>query len=104
MSVLQFGINCKDLCKSKRMSDIYSLYLDKIVVSNSIPCSKGKHQRYVVGYEDDDGEIVPLYVKRSRKVFSYEAFPYSENSAWTMGFNLEDHEQWLRGIGKCGKL
>ena len=88
--MLQFGqtaIDCKDFYKRKGISDIYSLDLDKIVVSNNIPCNKGKDQRYVVGYEDD-GEIVPLYIKTPPKVFSYGVSQYSENSAWTMGFNL----------------
>ena len=61
MSALQFGqkaVDTKDFYKSKRITDIYTLDCDKIVVSNSITCNKGKDQRYVVGCKDG-GEMVP---------------------------------------------
>ena len=76
---------------------------DKIVVSNSIPCNKGKDQRYVVGYEDGDGEIIALYIKTPPKVFSYGVTQYSENSAWKMAFNVEDREEWVNDYRKIWK-
>ena len=70
------------------------------MVSKSIPCNNGKDQQYVVGYEDGD-EIVPLYIKTLPKMFSYGVPHYSENSACTMGFNLEDHKEgWVKDCRK----
>ena len=47
---------------------------------------------------------VPLYIKTPPKVFSYGVSQYSENSAWTMGFNLEDHEEgWVKEYRKIWK-
>ena len=89
----------KEFYRIKRISDIYSLGLDKIVVSKSIPCNKAKDQRYEVGYKDDD-QIVTLYIKTPPKMFSYGVSQYSENSAWTMGFNLENCEEWVNDYRK----
>ena len=96
--MLQFGqksVESKDFYRSKKISDILSLDHDTIVLSNSIPCNKGKNQQYVVGYED--GEIITLYIKTPPKVFSYGVSQYSKNSAWTMSFNVKDHEEgWVK--------
>ena len=62
--------------------------------SKSIPCNQGKNQYYTVGYEDGD-EIVSLYIKTHPKMFSNGVQQYSKNSAWKMGFNLKDHEEWV---------
>ena len=80
----------------------YTLDHDKIVVSKSIPCNEGKDQCYTVRYEDGD-EIVPLYIKTPPKVFSYGVSQYSKNSAWKMGFNLKDHEEWVNDYRKIWK-
>ena len=91
--MLQFGqksIESKDFYRTKKISDVVDP--DKIVVSNSIPCNKGKDQQYVVGYEDG-GKIAPLYIKTPPKVLSYGVTHYSKNCAWGMGFNLEDREE-----------
>ena len=103
--MLQFGqksVENKDFYRTKRISDISTLDHDKIVVSKSIPCNNGKDQRYEVGYEDGD-KIVPLYIKTPPKVFSYGVSQYSKKSAWTMGFNLEDHEEWVKDYRKIWK-
>ena len=103
--MLQFGqksVDSKDFYRSKRIIDVSNIDLDKIVVSNSISCNKGKDQRFVVGYEDDE-KIIALYIKTPPKVFSYGVSQYSENSAWNMGFNVEDHEDWQDDYNKIWK-
>ena len=72
------------------------------MVSNDIPFNKSRDQRYIVGCKGDV-EIVPFYIKTPPKVFSYRVFPHYENSAWTIGFNLEDHEQWAKNYKKVWK-
>ena len=101
--MLQFGqksAESKDFYKNKRITN--TVDHDKIVVSKSIPCNEGKDQCYTVGYEDGD-EIVPLYIKTPPKVFSYGITQYSKNSAWKMGFNLKDHEEWVNDYRKIWK-
>ena len=63
---------------------------------------KGKISAYTVEYENGD-EIVPLYIKTPPKVFSYGVSQYSKNSAWKMGFNLKDHEEWVNDYRKIWK-
>ena len=48
-------------------------------------------------------KIVPLYIKTPPKVFSYGVSQYSKNSAWKMGFNLKDHEEWVNDYRKIWK-
>ena len=81
------SIESKDFYRTKRISDVSNVDCDKIVVSNSISCNKEKHQRYVVGYKDSDGEIIALYIQTPPKVFSYGITHYAKNSAWKMAFN-----------------
>ena len=104
----QFGqksIESKNFYRTKRISDVSNVDCDKIVVSNSIPCNKGKDQQDVVGFEDGDGEIIALYIKTPPKVFSYGVTQYSKNSAWKMGFNVEDHEEgWVKDCRKVLKV
>ena len=62
----QKSVDSKDFYRSKRIIDVSNIDLNKIVVSNSISCNKGKDQRFVVGYEDDE-KIIALYIKDSSK-------------------------------------
>ena len=69
--MLQFGqksVESKDFYRTKKITNISTLDHDKIVVSNSIPCNKGKDQRYVVRYEDGDKIVASLHQDTSKGV------------------------------------
>ena len=97
MSIYQFGqvsIASKDFYKHKQVTDLNTIDYDKIVVSNAIATNKGKDKRYIVAYEVA-GQIIPLYVKTPKKVFSYGVSQYNENAAYTMSFDVENHKEWV---------
>ena len=90
----QVSVSSKDFYKRKQLTDLLSLDYDKVVVSDPIQCNNGKDKRYVTGYETSNG-ILPLYMKTPKNVFSNGVRKYSENSAYTMSFDLNGHKNWV---------
>ena len=90
----QVSVSSKDFYKRKQITDLFSLDYDKVVVSDPIQCNNGKDKRYVIGYETSNG-IIPLYIKTPKNVFSNGVRQYSDNSAYTMSFDLDAHKDWL---------
>ena len=84
----QVNVSSKDFYKRKQFTDLFSLDYDKVVVSDPIQCNNGKGKGYVIGYETSNG-IIPLYIKAPKNVFSNGVRQYSENSAYTMSFDLD---------------
>ena len=52
------------------MADIFTIDINKLVVSNKVPCNNGKDYRYIVGYQIDE-VLVPLFIKTPINVFSH---------------------------------
>ena len=90
----QVSVSSKDFYKRKQITDLFSLDYDKVVVSDPIQCNNDKDKRYVIGYETSNG-IIPLYIKTPKNVFSNGVRQYSDNSAYTMSFDLDAHKDWL---------
>ena len=44
--------------------------VNKLVVSDKVPCNNGKDCRYVVDYQAS-GILIPLFIKTSKQCFSY---------------------------------
>ena len=88
----QVSVSSKDFYKRRQITDLFSLDYDKVVVSDPIQC--GKDKRYVSGYETSNG-ITPLYIKTPKNVFGNGVTQYNENSAHTMSFDLDGHQDWL---------
>lgn len=65
------------------------------MVSDSIPANKGKDERFVIEYHDQDGNLSPLLIKNPKKIYSQGVSQYSQNSAFTMAFDLGDYPEWL---------
>ena len=78
----------------RQFTDLFSLDYDKVVVSDPIQCNNGKDKRYVIGFETSNG-IIPLYIKTPKNVFSNGVRQYSENSAYTMSFDLDAPKDWV---------
>ena len=77
------------------LTDIYSINLNKIRVSNIIEC--GKHDaKYIVGYEKEPCNIIPLHIKTPKKCYSNGVSRYNEKSSWKMGFNVSEDDEWVK--------
>ena len=90
----QVNVRSKDFYKRKQFTDLFSLDYDKVVVSDPIQYNNRKDKRYVIGYETSNG-IIPLYIKTPKNVFNNGVRQYSENSAYTMSFDLDAHKDWV---------
>ena len=72
---------------------IFTIDINKVVVSDKVPCNNGKDCLYVVGYQAD-GVLVPLFIKTPKNIFSNGVSQYDKNSAYTMSFNVSEEKAW----------
>ena len=95
--MLKFGqkeVTTKDFYGQRQITDIFTIDVNKLVVSDKMPCNNGKDCRYIVGYQVD-GVTVPLFIKPPKSVFSYGVSQYDKNSAYTMSFNVSEEKEWV---------
>ena len=92
----QITIKAKEFYKIKQLTDLMNINVDKIVVSNSFYCNKGKDMKFIIGYQTKDAAIVPLLIKTPKYIFSPQGVTqYNENSTYCMGFDLEGYTDWI---------
>ena len=95
--MLKFGqreVTTKDFYGQKQIIDIFTIDINKVAVSDKVPCNNGNECRYIVGYQLDDA-LIPLFIKAPKNIFSYGVSQYDKNSAYTMSFNVSEAEEWV---------
>ena len=83
---MKFGqkeVTTKNFYGQREITDIFTIDINKVVVSDKVSCNNGKDCRYIVGYQVDRG-LVPLFIKTPKNIFSYGVSQYNKNSAYTM--------------------
>ena len=96
--MLKFGqkeVTTKDFFGQREITDIFTIDVNKVVVSDKVSCKNGKDCRYIVGYQVAEETIIPLFIKMSKKIFSYGVSQYDKNSAYTMSFNVSTEKEWV---------
>ena len=94
--MLKFGqkeVTTKDFYGQRQITDIFTIDVNKLVISDKVPCNNGKDCRYIVGYQVDEA-LIPLFIKTPKNVFSHGVSQYDKNSAYTMSFNVSEEEAW----------
>ena len=94
--MLKFGqkeVTTKDFYGQRQITDIFTIDVNKVVVSDKVSCNNGKDCRYIVGYQVD-GALIPLVIKTLKNIFSYGVSQYDKNSAYAMSFNVSEEKQW----------
>ena len=84
--MLKFGqkeVTTKDFYGQVQITDVFTIDINKVVVSDKVPCSNGKDYLYIVGYQTD-GALIPLFIKTPKYIFSYGVSQSHKNSAYTM--------------------
>ena len=54
--MLKFGqkeVTTKDFYGQRQITDIFTIDINKVVVSDKVPWNNGKDRRYIVGYQGD---------------------------------------------------
>ena len=95
--MLKFGqkeVTTKDFYGQRQITDIFTIDVNKLVISDKVSCNNGKDCRYIVGYQVD-GALIPLFIKTPKNIFSYGVSQYDKNSAYTMSFNVSEEKEWV---------
>ena len=95
--MFRFGqkeVTTKDFYGQRQITDIFTIDVNKLVISDKVPCNNGKDCRYIVGYQVD-GALIPLFIKTPKNIFSYGVSQYDKNSAYTMSFNVSEAKEWV---------
>ena len=77
----------KDFYKQIQITDIFTIDVNKVVVFDKVSCNNRKDCCYNVDY-DVDGELLPLFIKTAKNIFSYGVSQYDKNSAYKVSFNV----------------
>ena len=96
--MLKFGqkeVTTKEFYGQRQISNTFTIDVNKVVVSDKVSCNNGKDCRYIVGYQVGEETIIPLFIKMSKKIFSYGVSQYDKNSAYTMSFNVSTEKEWV---------
>ena len=94
--MLKFGqkeVTTKDFYGQRQITDIFTIDVNKLVISDKVSCNNGKDCRYVLGYQVD-GVLIMLFIKTPKNMFSYGVSQYDKNSAYTMSFNVSEEKEW----------
>ena len=90
--MLKFGqkeVTTKDFYRQRQITDIFTIDVNKVAVSDKVPCNNGKDCRSIVGYQVD-GALIPLFIKTPKDIFSYGMSQYDKNPAFKMSFNVSE--------------
>ena len=96
-TVKKFGqkeVTTKDFYGQREITDIFTIDVNKLVISDKVPCNNRKICRYIVGYQVD-GVLISLFIKALKNIFSYGVSQYHKNSAYTMSFNVSEEKEWV---------
>ena len=94
LKIGQKEVTTKDFYGQRQITDIFTIDVNRVVVSDKVPCNNGKDRRYIVGYQVDEA-LIPLFIKTPRDIFSYGVSQYDENSAYTMSFYVSEEKGWV---------
>ena len=62
--MLKFGqkeVRSKDFYGQRQITDIFTMDVNKLVISDNVPCNNVKDCRYVVDYQVDGGTGTTVY-------------------------------------------
>ena len=71
------------------ITDIFTIDVNKVAVSDKVLCNNVKDCHYIVGYQVDEA-LIPRFIKMIKDIFSYGVSKYDKNSFYTMSFNVSE--------------
>ena len=89
----QKEVTTKDFYEQRQTTDLFTIDVNKVVVSDKVSCNNGKDCLYIVGYQVNE-TLIPLSIKTPKDIFSYGVSQYNKNSAYTMSFNVFEEKAW----------
>ena len=95
--MLKFGqkeVTTKDFYGQRQITDIFTIDVNKLVVSDKVPCNNGKDYRYIVGYQHDEA-LIPLFIKTPKNIFRHGVSKNNKNSAYIMSLSVSKEKEWV---------
>ena len=90
----QLEVTTKNFYGQRQITDIFTIDVNKMTVSDKVSCNNGKDCRYIVGYQLDEA-LIPLFIKALKNIFSYGVSQYDKNSTYAMSFNVSETKEWV---------
>ena len=84
----QIEVASKDFHKQRRITDIFTIDVNKVVFSDKGPCNNRKYWHHIAGYQVDGQTVISLFIKKPKYIFGYGVSQYDKNSSYTMSFNV----------------
>ena len=84
--MLKFGqkeVTTKDFYGQRQITDIFTIDVNKVVISDKASCNNGKDCRYVVGYQVDEA-LMPMFIKTSENIFSSGMSQYDKSCLYNV--------------------
>ena len=98
--MFKFGqkeVTTKDFYGQRQIIDIFTIDVNKLLVSDKVPCNNGKDCRSIVGYQIDEVPV-SLFITTPKNVFNYGVSQYDKNSVYAMSFNVSKEKDWVVSI------
>ena len=79
--MFKFGekeVTTKDFYGQRQITDIFTMDVNKLVISDKVPYNNGKDCRYIVGNQVNEA-LVSLFIKTPKNVFSHGVSQYDKN-------------------------
>ena len=92
----QKALTVKDFYRQREMTDIFMIDVNKVVVSDKVPCNNGNDCCYIVDYQVNEA-LTPLFIKTPKNIFSYGVSQFDKDSTMplTMPFNVSEVKEWV---------
>ena len=97
-------VTTKDFYGQRQITDLFTIDINRVVISDKVLCNNGKDCCYIVGYQIH-GALIPLFIKTPGNIFSYSVSQYDKNSAYTMSLNASEEKEWVSQYKKiCNEV
>ena len=91
----QKEVTTKDFYRQRQITDLFTIDINKVVISDKVLRNNGKDCCYIVGYQVDRRTLKPLFIKTPKNIFSSGVSQYDKNSAYTISFNVSEEKEWV---------
>ena len=76
----QKGVTTKDFHGQRQITDLFTIDINKVVVSGKVSCNNGKDCRYIADYQVNEA-LIPLFIKMPKDILSCDVSQYNKNFA-----------------------
>ena len=90
----QKEVKTKDFYGQRQITDIFTINVNRVVISGKVWYNNGIDCHYIIGYQVDGG-LVPLFIKTPKNIFSYGVSQYDKNSAYKISFSVSEEKEWV---------